>query len=430
MLLLSKGWFDQAWRGKAVTLILAAVFVFGRSGAATGADPDMVIQWNIITQTVVTTAPSNPNLQTRWAAITQLAVYEAVNSITGDYEPYLGTIDAPEDASVDAAVIVAAYDTLVGLRPSATVGLDVVRDLNLAAIPDGDAKEDGIAVGQAAAAAMLALRANDGSDDVVPYQQDPAPGIWQPLSGQTPVVPQWGQVDPFALVDGSQFRLPPPPGLHTRKYADAYNEVKRLGRIDSAFRPQDRTDVARLYASASPVQVFDPAARQVSEAQGLTLSQNARLLARLNMAMADAAFACWDTKYHYNFWRPQAAIRGGDTDGNGLTQADPDWLPLISTPAHPSYASGHATVSGAAVAILRNEFGKDGFAVTISHPAVAGVVKDYTAWDQMTKDIDDARIYGGIHFRFDQDFGAKQGHAVGIFVLENYLRSEEEILDP
>jgi hypothetical protein len=390
---------------------------------------DTVTEWNAIMQTTVTTSPSNPNLQTRWGAIVQLAVYEAVNSITGDFEPYLGTITAPADASLDAAVIVAAHETLVGLRPTVAESLELndVRDAALAGIPNGAEKEAGIAAGAAAAAAMLALRVDDGWDAPVTYSQEPAPGIWQPLAGQTPVVPGWGEVVPFALIHGSQFRLAPPPGLHTRKYAAAYNEVKLLGSSNSTLRPQDRTNVALLYAVASPVQVWNSAARQASAAQGLTLPQNARLFARLAMAMADAAFAGWDTKYHYNFWRPQAAIRGGDTDGNDWTESDPDWLPLISTPAHPSYASGHATVSGAAHAVLRREFGKDGHAVVISHSTLPDIVLHYTAWEEITADIDDARIYGGIHFRFDQDFGAKQGHAVGIYVLENYLRTQEEI---
>ena len=382
-------------------------------------------------ESAVSTAPSNPVLQTRWGAIVQLAVYKAVNSITGEYEPCLGTIDAPEGASLDAAVIMAAYDTLAGLRPTvvASLGLEAVRDVGLAAIADGDAKDNGIAVGQAAAAAMLALRATDGWDAPATYSEEPGPGVFQPLPGQGAALPGWGLVTPFALADGSQFRLPAPPGLHTRKYADAYNEVKLLGSVNSAFRPLDRTNVAKLYNAASPVQIWNSAARQASAAQGLTLSENARVFARLGMAMADAAIACWDTKYHYDFWRPQAAIRGGDTDGNDRTEADPDWLPLLTTPAHPSYASGHATVSGAAAAVLRRAFGKDGHAVTISHPSFPDIVLNYTAWEQITADIDDARIYGGIHFRFDQERGAHQGHAVGVYVVENYLRSEEEIAD-
>ena len=231
---------------------------------------------------------------------------------------------------------------------------------------------------------------------------------------------------PFGIADGSQFRLPAPPALHTGKYAADYNEVKLLGRIDSPLRPLDRTNVARFYAVASPVQVWNSAARQASAAHGMTLSENARIFALLGMAMADAAIAGWDTKYHYNFWRPQMAIRGGDTDGNGLTEADPEWTPLIATPAHPSYASGHATVSGSARTVLDQVFGKDGHDVTLTHATLPDIVLDYTAWDEITDDIDDARVYGGIHFRFDQEAGSHQGRAVGKYILRNCLRNPED----
>ena len=327
------------------------------SALASTGRADTVTDWNKIMQDTVTasggTPASNPNHQTRWGAIVQLAVFEAVNSIDRSYEPYIAYLDAPADASLDAAVIVAAHDTLVALRPLSAATLDTKRDDALASIDPGPAKDAGMAVGAAAAAAMLGLRAGDGWDANPPYTPGTDPGDWQPLPGQTPVVPGWGQVVPFGIESGSQFRLPAPPGLQTEKYAAAYNEVKLLGRIDSAFRPQDRTDVAKFYASASTVFVFNSAGRQVSLAQDLSLTENARVFALLATAMADASIACWDSKYYYNFWRPQAAIRNGDIDGNPLTDADPEWLPLIATPAHPSYASGHATVSGSARAVLR-----------------------------------------------------------------------------
>jgi len=391
---------------------------------------DTVTDWNKIMQDTVTAAggtpASNPNHQTRWGAIVQLAVFEAVNSIDRSYEPYIAYLDASPDASLDAAVIIAAHDTLVVLRPLSTATLDGLRDTALAAIDDGPAKEAGKAVGAAAAAAMLALRAGDGWDDIVPYDEETDPGVWQPLPGQTPVVPGWGLVTPFGIESGSQYRLPAPPKLQTEKYAAAYNEVKLLGKSDSAVRPLDRTNVAKFYASASPVYVFNTAARQVST---LSLTENARVFALLAISMADASIACWDTKYYYNFWRPQAAIQNGDIDGNPLTVADSTWLPLIATPGHPSYASGHATVSGSARAVLERVFGKDGHEVTLDHPAVPGVVLIYTAWDEITDDVDDARIYGGIHFSFDQEKGAHQGRQVGRYILRNLLRPADELED-
>jgi hypothetical protein len=233
-------------------------------------------------------------------------------------------------------------------------------------------------------------------------------------------------VTPFGLESGSQFRLPPPPALRSRQYARDYLEVMLVGRFDSPFRPQDRTDVARFYAVASPVQVWNSAARQASAAQGLTLSENARIFALLAMAMGDASIAGWDTKYHYNFWRPVTAIQNGDLDGNRHTDRDPDWLPLIATPAHPSYASGHATVSGAARAVLDRAFGKRGHDVTLTHPALPDLVLDYSAWKEITEDIDDARVYGGIHYRFDQEEGGRLGTRVGRYILRNYLRRGDE----
>lgn len=410
--------------GKTLRLTAAAVLVTGLFGTG-AARADAVTDWNAVMQATVVVAPSNANLQTRWGAIVQLAVFEAVNAIVGDYEPYLGVVAAPCWASPEAAAVAAAHRTLVTLRPASAAALDVLRAQSLAAIADGPAKDAGVAAGEAAAAAMLLVRFDDGWDDVVPYTPGTEPGDFQPPAAGA-LLPGWGQVTPFGLPEGSQFRLPPPPALHTGKYAAAYNEVKLLGSLNSPFRPQDRTDVARFYAASSPVAVWNSAARQASTARGLTLSENARVFALLAMAMGDAAIACWDTKYHFNFWRPQAAIRGGGLDGNHKTDADPDWTPLIPTPAHPSYASGHATVSGAARRVLEHAFGKRGHAITLTTPSLPAVVLNYTTWDEITDDIDDARIYGGIHFRFDQEAGARQGRHVGSYILENYLRSVDD----
>jgi hypothetical protein len=413
-------------------LVLAFVLPLAMSLAppiASSAHADSVTDWNAIMQATVSVAPTNPTFQTRWGAIVQLAVFEAVNSIEGNYEPYLGIIDAPPGASPDAAAIAAAHRTLVTLRPGSDVVLDPLRAAFLAAIPDGPAKDAGILVGEYAAFLMLLLRADDGWDDIVPYTPGTAAGDWQPTPpALAPAsLPQWGQVTPFGLENGSQFRLPAPPALQTGKYANDYNEVKLLGSLVSPLRPQHRTDVAKFYAAASAVQVFNSAARQVSAAQGKSLSENARIFALLAMAMGDANIACWDTKYHYNFWRPVTAIRNGGIDGNADTEADPEWVPLITTPAFPGYASGHATVSGAARAVLERAFGKDGHAVTLTHPGSPGIALNYAAWSVITDDIDDARVYGGIHFRFDQEAGAHQGRQVGSYILRNYLRSPEDL---
>jgi hypothetical protein len=400
--------------------IFATLVLVGAVPAHAG---DAVTDWNAIMQTTVSS--SNAVVQNRSAAIVQLAVFEAINAIVGDYDPYLGTIVAPPWASSDAAAIAAAHRTLVILYPGSAPANDALRAASLAAIPDGPAKVAGIEVGLAAAEAMLALRADDGSGAIVPYTPGNKPGDWQPTppAFAPALLPGWGQVTPFGLKEGSQFRSPPPPAIRTLKYATDYFEVKLLGRVDSMFRPLDRTNVARFYAITSPVQTWNPAARQASAAQGMTLSQNARLFALLGMALCDGSIAVFESKYHYNRWRPVTAIRAGDTDGNNKTVPDMTWLPVIVTPPFPSYPSAHASVSGAARAVLERAFGKHCHAITLTNPLLPGVVLDYTAWEQITDDIDDARIYGGIHFRFDQEAGAHQGRHVGKYILRHYLRS-------
>jgi hypothetical protein len=338
--------------------------------------------------------------------------------------PYLRCIAAPPWASPDAAAVAAAHRALRALHPASAPALDTLRAQSLSAIPDGPAKDHGIAVGETAADAMVLLRANDGSGAIVDYTPGTDPGDWQttPPAFLKALLPGWGQVTPFGIECGSQFRANPPPGIHTGKFAHDYNEVKAVGAVNSTVRPPDRTDVARFYAVVLGVQLWNETARQASAAQGKTLAENARDFALLAMALGDGNISVFETKYHYNYWRPVTAIRAGGTDGNKKTYPDPTWLPLIITPPHPSYPSGHASSSYAARQVLERVYGKDGQFITLTSPLVPGVVLNYTAWEQITDDVDDARIYGGIHYRFDQEAGARQGRHVGRYILRNHLR--------
>ena len=385
---------------------------------------DAVTTWNQIMQATV--AAGNANAQARSAAIAQLAVFEAVNAIEGNYQPYLDAILAPEGASPDAAAVAAAHRVLVVLHSSSNAVLNAFRTASLAEIPDGPAKDAGIAVGEAAATAMLLLRATDGAAAAqsVPYTPGTNPGDFRPVPPTVASQPGWGLVTPFGLDSGSQFRLSPPPPLDSGRYAHDFNEVKLLGRnsADSQTRPQDRTDVARFFSVSSPVQGWNQAARQVSAAQGKSLSENARIFALLNMAIFDASVAAYDTKYFYNTWRPMAAIREAALDDNKWTDADGGWSPLITTPAFPSYPSAHATLSAAARTVVERAFGKHDLAITLTSPRAPGIVLNYTEWKTICDDIDDARVYGGIHFRFEQEAGSHQGQDVGKFILENQLR--------
>ena len=409
----------------------AAITLVAIGSAA--ANADVIHDWHVIMQT--TTTGQNPLVQQRFATITHLAMFEAVNAITGDYEPYLGTVAAPTGASPDAAAVAAAHGVLSTYFPAAAPTLDAARAASLAGIPDGQAENDGVAVGEAAAAAMVANRADDGSSPPQFYLPTTAePGEWQLTPGCPPaggVTFQWGNVRPFGLESGDQFRAAPPPALAGVRYAKAFNEVKAVGELNSTVRPQDRTDVARFYAVAGAVQVFGQVFTQVGTAEGWSLSRNARGFALLMMAINDAFIATFDTKYLYVFWRPITAIHGADTDDNPLTERDAAWLPLIGTPCHPSYLSAHASASGAGHRIAERLFGGEGLrSIVLSHPAVPDVILHYTQFAQITDDIDDARVYGGIHFRFDQQAGARQGKRVADYVHQTQLRRRTPPVSP
>jgi hypothetical protein len=358
----------------------------------------------------------------------QVAVFEAVNSIVGDYEPYRRKISAPPGASPESAAIAAAHRALTLLHPDKMATLDAQRATSLAAIPDGPAENDGIVIGIAAADAILALRTNDGFNDQTPYTPGTKPGDWQPTPTDfTPAFrPGLGRVAPFVIQRVEQFRAPPPPRMHSHKYLRDYREVKTFGSANSTERPKDRTDVARFYEVTDALPIYFPAARQVSAVQQKNLSENARIFALLAMAIWDGAIACFDSKYHYNIWRPVTAIRAADTDGNPSTNPDPAWQSLVFTPPFPSYPSGHATFGAAARRVLEHVFGTEGHAITLRNPVIPDVVLHYGAFEQITDDIDDGRVYGGVHYRFDQEAGARQGERIGAHVLRHALRPLHE----
>jgi hypothetical protein len=407
-----------------LALLLAILVMIGSPTARA----DAVTDWAAIMEESTLHVP-DPAQPIRVAAIMQLAVFEAVNSIVGDYEPYLVEpylehVAPASAASPEAAAIAAAHRVLAVLLPDQAESLQARRATSLAAVPDGAPKSAGIAIGEAAADAILARRANDGMETVVPYTPGALPGRYRPTPPDfTPAFgTQLSRVTPFAIDSAARYRVPPPPALRSQRYGRDYGEVKKLGELISKKRPNDRADVARFYAPDGIVPIYFSAARQVSASQGKTLAENARIFALLGMAIFDAMVACFDSKYFYDYWRPVTAIRMGDTDANRQTEADSGWTPFVFTPPFPSYPSGHASFGGAARHVLERVFGKDGHAITLSTPEVPDVVLHYSSWKQITDDIDDARIYGGVHFRFDQEAAARQGHRIGRHILRHWLR--------
>jgi PAP2 superfamily len=281
---------------------------------------------------------------------------------------------------------------------------------------------------------MIALRANDGSSPAQFKVPGPAvPGEWQ-VTPSCPTVNgiasgvafQWQNITPFGIRSAREYLLDPPPALASNRYAKAYNEVMTVGSMDSTARPRDRADVATYYAATSPTQAFNQAARQVAQQQGRSLSENARALALINMAINDSLVASFFNRYHYNCWRPETAIRAGGTDGNPKTDPDPNYVPFIVTPCFPSYPSNHGSGSNGGAEVMRRLYGEAGHSITLSNPAVPNTVLQYTSFRQITDDISDARVYGGIHFRFDQKAGARLGRAIGTAVYKNNLRAVHE----
>ena len=359
----------------------------------------------------------------------QVAVFEAVNAITGDYEPYLGTISAPPGASTEAAAVAAAHGVLKAFFPAQGTTLDQQRANSLATIPDDEARNDGISVGEAAAAAMIANRTNDGS---APPQFHTPPNVdpyeWQTTAGCPPVggvFKHWSNVKTFGIESSSQFRAGPPSKLTSIEYSRDYNEVQAVGEINSTQRPQERAVVARLYAAQPPHYGWNSVLRQIASTRHDDITRIARTAAVMNMSLSDAHITVFESKYFYRTWRPVTAIPRGDEDGNPLTAPGP-FTPYIATPCFPGYPSAHGAGGGAAREVLERAYGRRGHSITMSHPNAPGIVIHYTDLRTIIDDVSDARVFGGIHFRYDQNAGERQGRDIGRYNDHNSFRRVDD----
>jgi hypothetical protein len=384
-----------------------------------------VIDWNAVLLSIVNTPGAQPaTIQpTRNFAILHAAIYDAVNSIDRSHKPYLVSAKAPRDASETAAADAAAHAALVGLYPAQQALLDSDYAAELAQVPHGPAKDKGVRLGERVAGELLAVRANDGSNLAPPpFIAGNAPGDYRPTPPNfpEPVFTTWGQVTPFVLKRGDQFRPPAPPALTSDAYAAAINEVQSLGSVASTTRTADQTEIGRFWNP--PIQNFwNQIADTVALAHHSDLPTTARLFAALNLSFADSAIAFYDAKYTYRLWRPVTAIRLADTDGNPNTVADPNWLPLSgNTAADPSYPGAHSTISAAGADVLASFFGDDqSFSVT--SPALPGVTRSFTSFDAAAQEAGLSRIFSGQHTRLDHVAGLALGHDVAGFVLHNAL---------
>ena len=384
---------------------------------------DVVTDWNVITVQAAAAAGLIPQQQQRVAAMVHVAVHDAVNSVAPRYEAYAVHVSVSAGASIEAAAVQAAYGVLIRLLPARAAMLDAGRSASLIKIPDGPAKEQGVAVGEAVAGQIVFLRSTDGSDVAGTYTFGSGPGEYQrtPPTFANPAIPAWRFVTPFVLKSGSQFRTEGPPSLTSDEWAEEFNETKRLGSIDSSDRTPEQTTIA-LCGAEPPLPMWNRVARSVSAQRNTDLIDNARLFALLNLAMVDGTIATWDSKYAYRFWRPVTAIRIADTDGNALTDADPAWTPLRPTPLHPEYPSAHAGFSNAAAKVLTSFFGHYVPFSTATSTCPAGASRSYDSFQAMADEIGDSRIYIGFHFRSAVRHGANLGRQVGHWTFHRFLQ--------
>ena len=386
----------------------------------------VVTDWNTILLDAVRTGGTPPPIAARNMAMVHTAIYNAVNAIDRSHSPYKLELEAPAGASIEAAAAAAANRVLTSLYPAQKAKFDAAIASSLAAIPNKQAKTDGIAVGLSAADQIIALRSQDGTSKALTYTPTNNAGEWVPTppAFASSLLPQWPDVDCFAMTSGSQFRPSGPPALDSAEYAEEVNFVKEIGKKDSLTRSPDQTAIAKFWGDGAgtftPPGHWNQIAQQSSVLAENSLEENARLFALLNIGLADAGICAWDAKYEYIFWRPVTAIREAEKDGNPVTLTDAQWEPLLTTPPFPEYISGHSTFSGAADAILSSFFGEDFCFVDVGDPSVNSLRK-FDSFESAAEQAGMSRLYGGIHFMSANQDGLATGRDLGNYVVQNFL---------
>lgn len=416
-----KEWILRSLQIRILHSIPIFVVFLGVSGRALHAHP--ISDWNKIAISIIGSDPgSTPLTATRALAMMHVAQFDAVNAVKGGYSPYLMNVAAP-GASADAAAAQAAHRVLTKLFPAATGSLNTSLAKSLDPIPEGPSKATGATLGISMGDAILHLRDGDGFNLAVTYKPQSGPGKWIPTPPDNAAAfqPHWRHISAWTLRSPSQFHPPPPLALTDAGYATDFNEVKLMGRRVSPARTALQTEIASFH---DDVHVFTlgHAARDVLSRNTLTLNDSARLFALMYLACADAAIACWEAKYAYNYWRPITAIRGAANDNNPDTESEAAWVPLLDTPSHPEYPSGHSAVIGAGTAVLAGILG-DGTAFTTTSSVVPGRPHSFARFSDLTTEVINARVYAGAHFRRSNLNAAAMGRQIGLHALDNYLVS-------
>jgi hypothetical protein len=380
---------------------------------------NVITDWNETTVTLVTPRMV-PAAGQRVVAVVQTAMFDAVNSIERRYRPYLVQLPTAATTSKEAAAAAAAGTVLAGLIPHAEAQLKALMTSYLASIPNGEAKSEGIKLGQMIAAKHLEMRLHDGSDAPDSYRYKTKPGVYVP----TPITVSsiWPNVKPFAPTSASQFRPQPPVSLQSEQWAADYNEIKDFGSKSSSRRSERQTEDAHFWLITGP-QSSEPVVRQIVQAKQMTLIDTARFMALTAVAGADAAIAVFDAKYHYEFWRPITAIRNGDQDDNPATERDATWQPIDNTPMHPEYPCAHCIISGAVASAIEAALGTAEVPeVTMTSPTAPGATHRWTNIRDYNNEVSQARIWAGFHYRFSTHVGQDMGRKIGEYVVKTLMQ--------
>ena len=411
----------------AALIALGGASVSSAKPQSAGPPDTYVTSWDAVGTQAFSAAGLTPAEGHVIFAYVAIAVYDSVMAIEGGHEPFAIDVDAPEGASAEAAVAAAAHRILRHYLPAQAGILDPAYIASLATIPNGQAKTDGIALGEEVAALLIAQRAGDGFRAPVTYTppSPPIPGVWIPTAPTPPVGPYLGLMRTFAIDSADRFRPGGPPALSSQKWARDYNEVKEIGSSTSTTRTAEQTLAARFWAEP-PVQQARGSFRKLVLDHELDVADAARFMAMVSVTYADALIACFDAKYHYKFWRPITAIRAGDTDGNDATVGDPSWSTLLAaTPNHPEYPSAHSCITPAGGLVVARFLGTPRIELTV--PSLTGLGdRHFARARDLEYEVSNARIWGGIHYRSAVEDGAEIGKKTANQVLAHHFKRSND----
>jgi hypothetical protein len=405
-------------RNRPAALIVALAAL---SGAVLPCHADVITDWDAKASAVASPAA----LGERELAIVDIAMFDAVNSISPRYRAYLVREAGFSDASTEAAAASAAATALENLHPQSAAEFKSALEDYVKGLPTARADvAKGLRLGELVAQRVFDSRVADGSTGVDSYRPRTPPGVYVPTA--TMVAATWSTLRPFVLERPDQFRPGPPVALASQEWASDYNEVKAYGARNSVLRTPEQTETAKFWLMTGP-QAYHPIARQLISARHVNLVDSARFMASFAVALTDAYIAVFDAKYHYEFWRPITAIRNGDVDGNPATEIDPSWQPLDATPMHPEYPCAHCILSGAAAALIESYGGlRDLQEISLTSPTAPGITHRWSSLDAFTNEVANARVWAGFHYRSSARVGTAMGREVGRYVATHFAQPEKD----